>query len=263
MAHDDIVYIKGVAEALLFVSEKPILMDQFKEVLEGVDTKTIREAIEELRQEHVQRKSGMTIVEIAGGYQMLSNPDYAISIRTFYRTQKKEKLSKPALESLAIVAYKQPVTRLDIEMIRGVNSDGVVNHLLDKNLIHIVGRKDVVGKPYLYGTTKEFLEYFGLRSLADLPKLEEFEMLEGEPTRIEAFQQVSEQFKEQAFESAPVSSFNGAQEIPALPVEADESKQGLAQERDKGEADHLISSQEPTPEAEPKVMSQGGEDEHS
>jgi len=113
-------------------------------------------------------------------------------VRDFYKTKHKEKLSKPALETLAIVAYKQPVSRAEIELIRGVNSDGVVVHLIEKELIKIVGRKDIPGRPFLYGTTKQFLEYFGLKSLDDLPKLEEFpdlqpsEVVEGEENFEEA-----------------------------------------------------------------------------
>jgi segregation and condensation protein B len=171
-------HIKGIIEAILFISEKPVVLEQIKEAVEGVDTRDIREIINILKSEYAQRKSGIAIVEIAGGFQMLTNSDYAMYIKKFYHSRHKEKLSKPALETLAIVAYKQPVTRLDIELIRGVNSDGVMIHLLDKGLVKIVGRKDVPGRPYMYGTTKEFLEYFGLKSLEDLPKLEDFSSLQ-------------------------------------------------------------------------------------
>ncbi|MBF0532769.1 MAG: SMC-Scp complex subunit ScpB [Candidatus Omnitrophica bacterium] len=167
-------YVRGAIESLLFVSERPVLLDEIKKVLNTVTVPEVKKIIADLTAEYSGRKAGMSIVEIAGGYQMLTNPQYVSYIRDFYKTKHKEKLSKPALESLAIVAYKQPVTRADIELIRGVNSDGVMTHLLDKELIKMVGRKDVPGKPYLYGTTKQFLEYFGLRSLEDLPKLEEF-----------------------------------------------------------------------------------------
>lgn len=171
---EQIFNIRGIIEALLFVSEKPVTLEQIKGVLATIGAADIKKAIEELKEEYDQKQSGMTIREIAGGYQMLSNSHYAAYIRTFYKTKHKEKLSKPALEVLAIVAYRQPVTRLDVELIRGVNSDGVITHLLEKELVKVTGRKDIPGKPYLYGTTKQFLEYFGLRSLEDLPKLEEF-----------------------------------------------------------------------------------------
>jgi len=200
MDEQNLIYVRGAIEALLFVSDKPVTLEQFKEVLGDVDGKTVRSAIDELKGLYDEQRRGMNIMEIAGGYQLLSNSDYAQAIRDFYKTQKKEKLSKPALETLAIIAYKQPVTRLDIELIRGVNSDGVVNHLLTKDLIKIAGRKDVPGKPYLYGITKRFLEYFGLKSLNDLPKLEEFISMDDEKgdEKIEAFQKVSEEFKEKA-----------------------------------------------------------------
>lgn len=186
-------YLKGILEALLFVSEKPVTLEQIKEVIGTIETLQIRQGMNALQQEYTQRKSGLSIVEIAGGYQMLTNPGYALYVKRFYHSRHKEKLSKPALETLAIVAYKQPVTRLDVELIRGVNSDGVMDHLLEKGLIKITGRKDVPGRPYLYGTTKEFLEYFGLKSLTDLPKLEDFTSLqpvtEEMPVNQPAFQQ--------------------------------------------------------------------------
>lgn len=167
-------HVKGVVEALLFVNEKPVTLEQIKRVLGAMDAAAIKQAIQSLSDEFEQRQSGIKIVEIAGGYQMLSSPAYASYIRDFYKTKHKEKLSKPALETLAIVAYKQPVTRTDVELIRGVNSDGVIAHLLTKELVKPVGRKDVPGRPFLYGTTRQFLEYFGLKSLEDLPALEEF-----------------------------------------------------------------------------------------
>src|SRR3989338_8248396 len=174
---DQLMYVRGVVEALLFVNEKPVALDQMKKVMETVTLGEIKKVISILKEDYEQRQSGMKIVEIAGGYQMLSNPQYISYVRSFYKTKHKEKLSRPALETLAIVAYKQPVTRGDIELIRGVNSDGLVAHLLSKELIKGVGRREVPGRPFLYGTTKQFLEYFGLKSLEDLPLLEEFPTL--------------------------------------------------------------------------------------
>lgn len=173
-------YLKGAVEALLFVSDKPVSLDQLKTSLETVGIPEIRKILQTLMDEYNSRQTGFVITEIAGGYQMLSNPTYASYVRSFFKTKQKEKLSKPALETLAIVAYRQPVTRAEIELIRGVNSDGTVTHLLDKELIKVVGRKDIPGKPYLYGTTKQFLEYFGLKSLTDMPKLEEFPTMQGD-----------------------------------------------------------------------------------
>lgn len=171
-------HIKGAIESLLFVNERSVTLDQIKKVLETVGAADIKNAIVRLQNDYETKRSGIMIIEIAGGYQMLSNPIYASYLRNFYKTKHKEKLSRPALESMAIIAYKQPVTRTDVELIRGVNSDGVVTHLLDKELIKVVGRKDAPGRPYMYGTTKQFLEYFGLKSLDDLPALEEFPALQ-------------------------------------------------------------------------------------
>jgi segregation and condensation protein B len=179
-AQDQSNHIQGVIEAILFVNEHPVAVEQLKKVFPTVGLAEIKKALRTLQDAYEERKSGIVILEIAGGYQMLTNSLYAEYVRTFYKTKHKEKLSKPSLETLAIVAYKQPVTRADIEIIRGVNSDGVVENLLMKELIKIIGRKDVAGKPYLYGTTKQFLEYFGLKSLEDLPKLEEFPNLVAE-----------------------------------------------------------------------------------
>ncbi len=166
-------HFKSAVEALLFVSDKPIATDQFKTVFPELKPADINDIIRKLQDEYVERNAGMMIVEIAGGWQMLSNSHAAGYIREFYKTRTKEKLSKPALESLAIIAYKQPVGRAEVEIIRGVNSDGTIAHLLNKGLIEIVGRKEVPGRPFLYGTTRSFLEYFGLRSLDGLPKIEE------------------------------------------------------------------------------------------
>ncbi|MDP2940211.1 MAG: SMC-Scp complex subunit ScpB [Candidatus Omnitrophota bacterium] len=171
-------HLKGVIEALLFISEKPLLLEQVKDVLEGVDTQIIRELLVNLKNEYEERKSGIRIVEVAGGFQMITSEDYASYIKKFYKSRHKERLSSPALETLAVIAYKQPVTRLEIESIRGVNVDGVINTLLEKGLVRIAGRKDVLGRPFVYGTTRQFLEYFGLKSLADLPKLEDFSSLQ-------------------------------------------------------------------------------------
>jgi segregation and condensation protein B len=177
---------KSAIEALLFVSEKPVLLDQLKEVFPELRGPQITETIKQLQDDYVGRDAGMVIVEIAGGFQMLSNSHAAATIREFYKTRAKEKLSRPALESLAIIAYKQPVGRAEVEIIRGVNSDGTIAHLLNKGLIRIVGRKEVPGRPFLFGTTKEFLEYFALRSLEDLPKIEEFNQLGIDAPKLEA-----------------------------------------------------------------------------
>ena len=162
----------------MFINELPMEMN---ELLTTVDAgkKEIELAIEELTQEYAQRRSGISIVKVAGGYQMCSYPDNETWVKKMYQERTKQKLSVASLETLAIVAYKQPITRVEIEAIRGVNIDGVAKKLTDSGLIKIGGRKDVVGRPFLYVTTRKFLEYFGINSLKDLPKLEDFVALAG------------------------------------------------------------------------------------
>jgi len=192
---EQIQQYKSAIEAILFVSEKPVVLDQLKDVFPELKPSQIHDLIKQLQEEYVNRDCGMVIVEIAGGFQMLSNSHAAPYIREFYKTKTKEKLSRPALESLAIIAYKQPVGRAEVEVIRGVNSDGTIAHLLNKGLIKITGRKEVPGRPFLYGTTKEFLEYFGLKSLEDMPKMEEFTQLGLDAPKVESLE--AEQMQEE------------------------------------------------------------------
>jgi len=165
--------IKSILEALLFVNEKPIDANELSEIIE-INKRDIEKTIEGLILEYKNRQSGICIVKIAGGYQMCSTPDNEIWVKKMYQEKNKQKLSSACLETLAIIAYKQPATRIEIEAIRGVNADGVVRKLLELGLIKIAGKKDVIGRPFLYITTRKFLEYFGINSLEDLPKLEEF-----------------------------------------------------------------------------------------
>jgi len=165
--------IKAIAESLLFVNERPIELSEISEIF-GVEKKEVESALDELIGEYNQRSSGICIVKVAGGYQMCASPHNEPWIKEMYRERGKQKLSIAALETLAIIAYKQPITRMEIESIRGVNIDGVMRHLVDLGLIKIEGRKEVPGKPFMYITTRKFLEYFGLNVLKDLPKLEDF-----------------------------------------------------------------------------------------
>jgi segregation and condensation protein B len=165
---------KSVIEALLFASEKPLSIDQIRMVLDNLDLSETRKLIEELRNDYEINKRGLRVAEIAGGYQMITAPDFATFLKRLFKGRQADRLSKPALETLAIIAYKQPLTRTEIELLRNVNVDGVMKSLLEKNLIRICGRKKAPGRPCVYGTTRQFMEHFGLKSLDDLPKIEEF-----------------------------------------------------------------------------------------
>jgi len=165
--------IKKIIEALLFVSEKPLTVEDIRQSIDGMDEEKIKIAIEELKKEYSDSERSFNIAELAGGYQIITNPEFAPWISKLFKRDE-TKLSNPSLETLAIIAYKQPLTRSEIEAIRGVNVDGVIKTLVDKNLIKMRGRRDVPGRPITYGTTNEFLKRFGLKGLDHLPKLRDF-----------------------------------------------------------------------------------------
>ncbi len=175
---EDKSQIRSIVEALLFVADRPLSIEQIKAVIE-VDKSDIKSNIDELKREY-EEKHSFRIREVAGGYQLVTDPVYASWLRKFFQDGRKGRLSKAALETLAIVSYRQPITKPEIAQIRGVDVDGVMRKLLEKGLVKIVGRKDVIGKPLMYATTKRFLEYFGLNSLEELPDLDEFVEMEQE-----------------------------------------------------------------------------------
>lgn len=163
---------KALIEALLFVSGEPLTLQTLKNITEFSESE-LRELLNDLITEYRQKNGGLLIMEIALGYQFVTNAAYAEWLKKFKRTAASSKLSMPALETLAIIAYKQPIIKAEIEQIRGVNSDGVIKTLLDRRLVKIMGRKEAPGKPLLYGTTREFLQYFGLKDLTELPTIKE------------------------------------------------------------------------------------------
>ncbi|MBU0605794.1 MAG: SMC-Scp complex subunit ScpB [Candidatus Omnitrophica bacterium] len=166
---------KRIVEALLFVSDKPVSIDTLKDVLkDGIEPAQVREIIGELNGEYAASCRSFSVKEIAGGFQMLTDPIYSRWIAALYK-KGSDRLTGPSLETLAIIAYKQPLTRSDIEIIRGVNVDGVLRTLEERDLVKTKGRLDAPGRPILYVTTNEFLQHFGLRSLEELPNLKEFQ----------------------------------------------------------------------------------------
>ncbi len=162
-------HLKKHVEALLFVAGNPVSVEKLAEIL-AVDSQNILRLLEDLKNDMRDENRGLTIAEVAGGYQLCTKPELASTIEKLGLVRE-TRLSMAALETLAIVAFKQPVTRQEIEKIRGVNVDRVMNTLLERGLIKEVGRKEVVGRPILYGTTDEFLVHFGLNSLEELQKI--------------------------------------------------------------------------------------------
>jgi len=164
--------LKGVLEALVFVSDVPLKAERMAELVE-CDKARAEEALQQLVEDYQQRQGGIEMIAVAGGYQFRTAAAHVDTVRRL-NLNKPFRFSRAALESLAIVAYRQPVTRGDVEYLRGVDSGGVLKTLLDKRLVRILGKKEVAGRPLIYGTTREFLEVFSLHSLNDLPTLKEF-----------------------------------------------------------------------------------------
>jgi segregation and condensation protein B len=164
--------LKAILEALIFASPDPLTPKAIKKLLSGEPQEDVDAAIAALKQDYDAR-GGLQLVEVAGGYQIVTRPDLHEWVRRLFHERTTQKLTVQALETLAVIAYRQPVTAAEITEIRGVNTSGVLNTLLERHLIKIVGRKHVVGRPFLYGTTKEFLIRFGLNELTDLPKVED------------------------------------------------------------------------------------------
>jgi len=166
--------IKSIIESLLFVVDNPLTIQRLGEVLEGVEQKDLRATLNELQAELESGRRGVRLVEVAGGYQLRTAKVNADWVKKLLGGRP-ARMGRATLETLAIIAYRQPITRAEIEAIRGVDVDGVINTLLERNLIRAVARKDVPGRPFLYGTTPEFLQLFNLKDLTHLPTLKEME----------------------------------------------------------------------------------------
>lgn len=169
--------LKSILESLLFVSAEPISLERLMVALGAVSKHELTHALQSLREDFDREGRGVQMVELAGGYQMVTRTEHAPWIKRLAKAKAAPKLSRSAMESLAIIAYKQPIVRAEIEQIRGVEVSGVLRTLLERKLIRMVGRKDVPGRPIMYGTTKLFLQQFGLSDLSQLPPLREFKEL--------------------------------------------------------------------------------------
>lgn len=169
--------LDNIVFALLFSADEPISVRKLSGMLEDFPAVEIKNSIETWQARIDDEAWSVRIEKVAGGYQLASRPEYAPYIAKLYSGKRKLRLSKAALESLAVIAYKQPITRAEIENVRGVNCGGVISNLLERGLVKITGKAKVLGSPFLYNTTQEFLEYLGLDSLKDLPSMEELEAL--------------------------------------------------------------------------------------
>ncbi|MDO9695414.1 MAG: SMC-Scp complex subunit ScpB [Candidatus Latescibacteria bacterium] len=197
--------MKQDLEALLFATDTPLGVARLKPLFPGAEAKDFREAVDALNAEYEQQGRAFTVVEFGGGWQLASRPEYAGLIQHLYRGRRFVRLSQAALEVLAVIAYRQPVTRMEIEEIRGVQVSGVLATLAERNLITVAGRSDSVGNPILYGTTREFLNHMGIKGLHQLPPLPELAGIIGDREEIKRFaQQLGEEITDEDFETVAI-----------------------------------------------------------
>ena len=217
--------LKNIIESLLFASDEPLTIDRLKNIITGAETKAIRVTLDELKADYEARQGGFFLKEVADGYQIRTRPDYKEYIRRLLKP-KPQRLSKAALETLAIIAYKQPVIRSDIEHIRGVDCGGVLRVLLERQFIRVLGRKDIPGRPLIYATTKRFLEVFDLKNLKDLPtpkEIEEFGSVLAEEMEAADREAAADEISAENIEETDTSSMPLEVE-PRIPVEKNEAK---------------------------------------
>ena len=244
--------VRTVVESLLFVTDKPVTLDQLHDAT-GIDRPRLEEALKQLGEIHRDGVSGIVLTEVAGGWQLRTEPESGEFVRRFLRV-KPHRLTRAALETLAIIAYRQPVTRPEIEDVRGVDSGAVVKALLERRLIKILGKKDEVGRPILYGTTREFLEFFALKDLSALPSLREFhELSEEHRTLVDkeapappGTEGLVQELADPAFEQGLEEASPGAEEA----MEALEQAMEEAEARSKAAAASLGTEHAPHPPAE-------------
>jgi len=179
--------LKRELEALLFATDAPLTTGRLRKIFPDVETKELKAAVQELQGEYDAADHAFTVVEFGGGWQIATRPAYAPVVEKLFRTRRFARLSKAGLEVLAIVAYRQPLTRLEIDEIRGVNSSGAIGTLTERNLVTVVGRSQSMGNPLLYGTTREFLNHLGLKGLSQLPELPDLEAVVEDRERLKEF----------------------------------------------------------------------------
>jgi segregation and condensation protein B len=218
--------LKNIIESLLFVAENPLTVDQIKQIVTLPDSKMIRQTLNEIKQDYEGRQGAFSLHEVAGGYQFRTRPEYVPWIKRFLQP-KPTRLSKAALETLAIIAYKQPVIRSDVEQLRGVDCGGVLRMLLERKLIRVLGRKEIPGRPLIYATTKEFLQVFDLKNLKDLPTPKEIEALAQEPDLEDDQTDDAKDETDRSQESDSLNESNGMDQEPREDQDSEPDQKGL------------------------------------
>lgn len=233
--------VSQIVEAVLFASDAPLTVDEIARADEHLDEDLVEDALQLLQAEYDDGQRSFQLVELGEGYQLLTRPEYAPYLERFDNVPRSSRLSGPALETLAIIAYRQPIGRLEIEYIRGVGVSGVIRTLQERNLIDIVGRAEGLGRPLLYGTTRHFLEHFGFRSLEDLPRPEELPIILRDRVPLDA----PEDGEPEAGEEAPP-----AEEQTELAVEAASTDEVEAGDSETGQP--VVEADGPSDEGDPE-----------
>ncbi len=192
-----------IVEAVLFASDAPLSVEEIARADESLNEDRVEEAIQDLRAQYEESERAFQVVELGEGYQILTRPEFAPYLERFDTVPRPSRLSGPALETLAIIAYRQPIGRIEIEYIRGVSSAGVIHTLQDRALVEVVGRGEGIGRPLLYGTTQRFLEHFGFKALEDLPRPEELPVILRDRTPLEDLVEESEGAPDEAPATEP------------------------------------------------------------
>jgi segregation and condensation protein B len=236
--------LKRELEALLFATDSPLTAGRIKKILPGTETKEIKEALAALEQEYNEQDHAFTVVEFGGGWQIATRPEFAPTVEKMLKGRRFTRLSKAGLEVLAIVAYRQPITRLEVDEIRGVNSSGSISTLTERNLVTVVGRSATVGNPLLYGTTREFLNHLGLKGLGQLPDLPELEKVLEDKDQLKAFaSQVGREVSDEELDD-----YFSAPEVGEAVVEEEVSEETPEESEETTEA----PPEEPVEEPEPR-----------
>jgi len=193
--------LKRELEALLFATESPLTLSRLNKIFPESEAGEVKAAVQELQNEYVENGHAFTVIEFAGGYQIATKPEFSPIVEKMLKTRRFTRLSKAGLEVLAIIAYKQPLTRLEVDDIRGVNSSGAISTLTERSLVTVVGRSQAVGNPLLYGTTREFLNHLGLKGLGQLPDLPDLENVMDDREELKEFaSQVGRDLSEEELE---------------------------------------------------------------
>lgn len=222
--------LKKILESLLFVSESPLSPKKIASFVKDATLEEVQKALAELREEINQLDRSFQVLEIAEGFQLVTRPEYHKWAKELYKVISKTRLSKASMEALAIIAYKQPVTRAEVEAIRGVDVSNMIQSLLEKKMVRILGRAETPGRPLLYGTTHEFLIHFGLKDLTDLPKISEIQELAGDKPSPEFLKEMEGELRRRETklglgpaEEEPAPSTPEAQDTPPTPDSVSET----------------------------------------